>query len=122
MIPSVDPALGIVYFGTSNASPQYGGEVRPGDNLYTTTALALDLKPGKQKWHFQVLHHDIWEGDLGTPLVLREEEYWTLLSGATGQLYGSNFTDKISNGWTTANVDSIGLVVRKCIQCSAGKS
>ena len=73
MNPSVDPALGIVYFGTSNASPQYGGEVRPGDNLYTVTALALDLKTGKEKWHFQPLHHDIWEGDLGTPLVLYDQ-------------------------------------------------
>jgi alcohol dehydrogenase (cytochrome c) len=70
MIPSVDPALGLVYFGTSNASPQYGGEIRPGDNLYTATAIAVDYKTGKEKWHFQALHHDIWEGDLGTPLVL----------------------------------------------------
>ena len=75
MNPSVDPALGIVYFGTSNASPQYGGEVRPGDNLYTVTAIALDLKTGKEKWHFQPLHHDIWEGDLGTPLVLYDQVF-----------------------------------------------
>jgi quinohemoprotein ethanol dehydrogenase len=75
MIPSVDPELSIVYFGTSNASPQYGGEVRPGDNLYTATALALDLKTGKEKWHFQALHHDIWEGDLGTPLVLYDQVF-----------------------------------------------
>ncbi len=70
MVPSVDPELGLVYFGTSNASPQYGGEVRPGDNLYTATAVALDLKTGREKWHFQALHHDIWEGDLGAPMVL----------------------------------------------------
>jgi quinohemoprotein ethanol dehydrogenase len=75
MNPSVDPVLGIVYFGTSNASPQYGGEVRPGDNLYTVTAVALDLKTGKEKWHFQPLHHDIWEGDLGTPLVLYDQVF-----------------------------------------------
>ena len=75
MNPSVDPALGLVYFGTSNASPQYGGEVRPGDNLYTVTAIALDIKTGKEKWHFQALHHDIWEGDLGTPLVLYDQVF-----------------------------------------------
>ncbi len=68
--PSVDPALGLVYFGTSNASPQYGGEVRAGDNLFTATALAVDIRTGKEKWHFQALHHDIWEGDLGAPVVL----------------------------------------------------
>ncbi len=75
MPPSVDPVLGLVYFGTSNASPQYGGEVRPGDNLFTATALALDLKTGKEKWHFQALHHDIWEGDLGTPMVLYDQKF-----------------------------------------------
>ncbi len=75
MNPSVDPALGLVYFGTSNASPQYGGEVRAGDNLYTVTAVALDIKTGKEKWHFQALHHDIWEGDLGTPLVLYDQVF-----------------------------------------------
>jgi alcohol dehydrogenase (cytochrome c) len=86
MIPSVDPELGIVYFGTSNASPQYGGEVRPGDNLFTTTALALDLKTGKEKWHFQVLHHDIWEGDLGTPLVLYDQVFDGKVRKAVGVL------------------------------------
>lgn len=68
--PSVDPDLGLVYFGTSNAAPQYGGEVRPGDNLFTATAVAVDLKTGKERWHFQALHHDIWEGDLGAPMML----------------------------------------------------
>jgi len=86
MIPSVDPDLGIVYFGTSNASPQYGGEVRPGDNLFTATALALDLKTGKEKWHFQVLHHDIWEGDLGTPLVLFDQVFDGKVRKAVGVL------------------------------------
>lgn len=70
MVSAVDPDLGLIYFGTSNAAPQYGGEVRAGDDLYTATALALDLKTGKERWHFQSLHHDIWEGDLGAPLVL----------------------------------------------------
>jgi glucose dehydrogenase/plastocyanin len=86
MIPSVDPDLGIVYFGTSNASPQYGGEVRPGDNLYTATALALDIKTGKEKWHFQALHHDIWEGDLGTPLVLYDQVFAGKVRKAVGIL------------------------------------
>ncbi len=68
--PSVDPELGLAYFGTSNAAPQYGGEVRAGDNLFTATAIAVDIKTGKERWHFQALHHDIWEGDLGAPMVL----------------------------------------------------
>ena len=68
--PSVDAALGLVYLQTGNAVPQWGGEVRPGDNLYNNSVVALDLKTGKMRWHFQLVHHDIWEHDVGTPLVL----------------------------------------------------
>jgi len=89
MVPAVDPDLGLVYFGTSNAAPQYGGEVRAGDNLFTATALALDLKTGKERWHFQTLHHDIWEGDLGAPLVLFD----TTAAGAPRKAVGILRTD-----------------------------
>ncbi len=70
MEPAVDPDLGLVYVGTGNPIPQWSGQVRAGDNLYTDTALALDLKTGKLRWYFQTVHHDIWEMDLGTPFVL----------------------------------------------------
>jgi quinohemoprotein ethanol dehydrogenase len=84
--PAVDPVLGLVYFGTSNASPQYGGEIRPGDNLYTATMVALDIKTGKEKWHFQALHHDIWEGDLGTPPMLFDQTFDGKVRKAIGVL------------------------------------
>ena len=50
--------------------PQWGGELRPGDNLYNNSVVALELKSGKVRWHYQLVHHDIWEHDVGTPLVL----------------------------------------------------
>jgi alcohol dehydrogenase (cytochrome c) len=65
-----DPKLNLVYTSTGNPIPQWAGETRGGDNLYTDSALAIDISTGKLKWHFQAIHHDIWEGDLGTPLVL----------------------------------------------------
>jgi glucose dehydrogenase/plastocyanin len=68
--PAADPALDLVYVGTGNPIPQWAGETRGGDNLYTDTALAIDVATGKLKWHFQAVHHDIWESDLGTPFVL----------------------------------------------------
>ena len=68
--PVADPKLNLVYVGTGNPIPQWAGETRGGDNLFTDTALALDIATGKLKWHFQAIHHDIWEGDLGTPFVL----------------------------------------------------
>lgn len=70
MHAAVDPDLDLVYFGVGNPVPQWGGELRPGDNLYTDTVIALDLKTGTLHWHYQLVHHDIWDMDLGTPLVL----------------------------------------------------
>jgi alcohol dehydrogenase (cytochrome c) len=72
--PAVDPALGLVYLGTGNPLPELGGEERPGDNLYTCAVVALDLQTGKLRWYYQTTHHDIFEADLGTPLVLYDAE------------------------------------------------
>jgi alcohol dehydrogenase (cytochrome c) len=68
--PAVDVDLGLVYVETGNAVPPWGGELRPGANLYTCSVLALDLKTGTLRWHQQLLHHDVWEADVSTPLVL----------------------------------------------------
>lgn len=67
---SADPQLGLVYYGTGNPAPQVGGEVRAGDNLYTSSIVALDAKAGKLKWYFQLTHHDLWEMDVPSSLVL----------------------------------------------------
>lgn len=69
---SVDPDAGLIYFGVGNPIPQWGGETREGDNLYSDSIVALDIKSGEVRWHFQTTHHDIWEADQGTPLVLYE--------------------------------------------------
>jgi len=68
--PTVDTELGLVIFGTGSAYPQYGGDVRPGANLYTVSVMAVDLKTGKYRWHFQTAHHEIWESDVGGPEIL----------------------------------------------------
>jgi len=70
MTPAIDSELGLVYVGIGNAVPQFGGELRGGDNLFTSSVVAIDLKTGKLRWYFQLVHHDIWDADLGTPLVL----------------------------------------------------
>ena len=70
--PAIDPELGLVYFSTGNAAPDYNGAVREGDNLYTVSMLAIELKTGKYKWHFQQVHHDIWDYDSSNPVVLMD--------------------------------------------------
>jgi quinohemoprotein ethanol dehydrogenase len=67
---AADLSLGLVYFVTGNASPAFGGQTRPGDNLYTVSLIALDMKTGYLKWYRQLIHHDVWEADLSVPPVL----------------------------------------------------
>jgi quinoprotein glucose dehydrogenase len=64
---SADPELGLVYIPVGMPlMDEYGGH-RPGDNLFGTSIVALDVKTGKRRWHFQMVHHDIWDYD--TPMA-----------------------------------------------------
>jgi quinohemoprotein ethanol dehydrogenase len=67
--PSVDPKLNEIYFSTSNASPWVGSE-REGDNLFTASIVALNAETGEYKWHYQQVHHDLWDFDSPSPTVL----------------------------------------------------
>jgi alcohol dehydrogenase (cytochrome c) len=70
--PAVDLDLGLVYFSTGNAGPDYNGAFRAGDNLYAVSMLAIELKTGRYRWHFQQVHHDIWDYDAVNPVVLMD--------------------------------------------------
>lgn len=70
-----DPELNTVYWGTSNASPDFDGSVRPGDDLYTASLLALDPDTGKLKWYFQFTPHDLYDYDATETPVLADMEY-----------------------------------------------
>jgi alcohol dehydrogenase (cytochrome c) len=70
LVGTDDPATGSIYYVTGNGVPQLGGEGRAGDNLYLCSIVALDAKTGALKWHYQVIHHDIWEGDISSSPVL----------------------------------------------------
>jgi alcohol dehydrogenase (cytochrome c) len=67
--PTVDPKLGMLYFSTSNASP-WVGNARKGENLFTASIVALDAETGEYKWHYQQVHHDLWDFDSPSPTVL----------------------------------------------------
>ena len=71
---SADQERGIVYVPTNGATLDFYGGFRPGDNLFSTSLIALDVKTGKRVWHFQMVHHDIWNYDTPTAPVLLDIE------------------------------------------------
>ncbi len=72
--PSYDPELGLVYFGTGNPGADYDDHERPGDNLYSDAIVAVDIKTGKHRWHYQMVPHDLWDYDAASPTVLFDVE------------------------------------------------
>jgi quinohemoprotein ethanol dehydrogenase len=68
--PAVDPELGLIYFSTGNPGPDFNGAIRAGDNLYSSSILALDARTGEYRWHFQQVRHDLWDFDSPNPVVL----------------------------------------------------
>ncbi len=67
---SYDPALGLLYWGVGNPGPLWNGDDRPGDNLYTCSLVALDLRTGTLRWHFQYTPHDTHDWDAAQVPVL----------------------------------------------------
>ena len=66
-----DPELNTIFWGTSNPSPDFDGDPRPGDDLYTDCLLALDPDTGKLKWYFQFTPHDLFDYDaVETPVLV----------------------------------------------------
>ena len=91
--PALDPDLGLLYFGTGNPGTVLGAKVRPGDNLFTSSVVAIDVRTGKYRWHFQEVHHDIWDYDAGNPVILFDAEINGVMrkglaqAGKTGWVY-----------------------------------
>ena len=61
---TVDEQRGIVYMPVSGPAANYWGGDRPGNNLFANSVVAVDAQSGKYKWHFQTVHHDIWDSDM----------------------------------------------------------
>src|SRR3954449_8608278 len=58
-----DPELELLFQGTGNPAPDFDGGVRPGDNLYTDSTIAVDVNTGEIRWHYQFTPHDLWDYD-----------------------------------------------------------
>jgi len=71
---SADAERGIVYIPTNGATQDFYGGFRPGDNLFSTSLIALDVETGERVWHYQLVHHDIWNYDTSQVPVLLDVE------------------------------------------------
>jgi quinoprotein glucose dehydrogenase len=71
---AADQERGIVYVPTDGPTIDFYGGFHPGDNLFSTSLIALDVQTGKRVWHFQLVHHDIWNYDTPTAPVLLDVE------------------------------------------------
>jgi alcohol dehydrogenase (cytochrome c) len=120
-----DPELDTLYWTTSNAAPDFVGDSRPGDDLYTACVLAIDANTGKLKWYFQFTPHDLYDYDANeTPVLVDKEEngtvrhllvqadrngFFYVLDRTTGKfLRATPFVDKIN--WATG-IDASGRPV-----------
>src|ERR1019366_4038482 len=72
---SYDPSLATVYWSVGNPCPDFNGDERKGDNLYTASVVALDVKTGQLKWHYQFTPHDLYDWDSTGPMILVDEQW-----------------------------------------------
>jgi PQQ-dependent dehydrogenase (methanol/ethanol family) len=72
MTPAIDRKTKTVFFVVGNPSPDLYGAIRPGDNLYTDSMVAIDLDKGTYKWHYQYIAHDVWDLDSVSPPILTQ--------------------------------------------------
>lgn len=83
--PALDVERGLIFLGIGNPSPQAAADGRPGDNLYTSSLVALELKTGKLVWYYQQIPHDIWGYDVASPPVLFDAKIDGKTVAAVGQ-------------------------------------
>ncbi len=69
---TADPKLGYVYLPLEAATGDFYGGHRPGNNLFSQSLVCLDAKTGKKVWHYQLIHHDIWDYDTPAPPILAD--------------------------------------------------
>jgi alcohol dehydrogenase (cytochrome c) len=94
MTPAIDTKTRTAFFLAGNPSPDLYGAIRPGDNLYTNSMVAVDLDKGTYKWHFQYIAHDVWDLDAVSPAILTQAQDKSgkmvdvvIHGGKTGHIY-----------------------------------
>ncbi|MGV0005654.1 MAG: pyrroloquinoline quinone-dependent dehydrogenase [Candidatus Porifericomitaceae bacterium WSBS_2022_MAG_OTU9] len=97
---AIDRDNGMVYFVVGNPSPDLYGAIRPGDNLYTNSLVAVDLDSGEYRCHYQYIAHDVWDLDAVSPPILTKvmDDDGTVVKGVlhggkTGYVYVHRASD-----------------------------
>jgi alcohol dehydrogenase (cytochrome c) len=139
---SYDPALNLVYYGTGNPNPDYYGDDREGDNLYTCSLVALDAATGKMRWHYQFTPHDVHDWDSAhvpvqadlkiggqarkVIMVANRNGFFYTLDRESGKLLvgkpfidGSNWAKEIGKDGRPIVLDNIGTA-EKCLPDNHG--
>jgi len=139
---SYDPTLNLVYYGTGNPNPDYYGDDRLGDNLYTCSLVALDADTGKLRWHYQFTPHDVHDWDSAhvpvqadltiggrrrkVVMVANRNGFFYTLDRETGKLIvakpfidGSNWSKEIGPDGRPVVLDNIGTP-DKCLPDNHG--
>jgi len=117
-----DQETNLLYVGTGNPAPDFDGEVREGDNLYTDSIVAVDVDDGRIRWHYQCTPHDVWDYDSIAECILFEQDgrkllghfdkngYFFVVDRTNGELVRiTPFVDRIDWGAITRD----GQVTRK---------
>jgi alcohol dehydrogenase (cytochrome c) len=114
--PAVDLKTKRIYFVVGNPSPDLDGSIRPGDNLYTDSLVAVDLNTGEYVCHFQYIAHDVWDLDAVSPPILvdvKDKDGKTvpgvIHGGKTGNVYIHNRDDCSLIRFSEAMVDQTGM-------------
>jgi alcohol dehydrogenase (cytochrome c) len=139
---SYDPALNLVYYGTGNPNPDYYGDDREGDNLYTCSLVALDVDTGTLRWHYQFTPHDVHDWDSAhvpvqadlkiggqtrkVIMVANRNGFFYTLDRETGKLLvaktfidGSNWAKEIGADGRPIVLDNMGTA-EKCLPDNHG--
>ncbi len=90
---ALDTERGLLFAPTGSATPDFYGASRGGDNLYANSLLAIDVRTGERRWHYQTIRHDVWDRDLPSPptLVQLERDGRTIDAVAVGSKSGHLF-------------------------------
>jgi glucose dehydrogenase len=109
--PAIDPELGLIYVDVANPSPDYDGSGRKGANLFTDSTVALRLDTGKLAWHFQTVHHDVWDKDAIAGPALFD----VTIGGSTVKAIGTGGKTCLAYFWNRENGAPLNPIVETAV-------